>query len=90
MNDANMTKLLLVRSLFRLQNSDFQRHTGFSKGYVSGLFAGKVKASPQFWMKLNASLPKIIAEVGSDCCVFDVEAVQIPDEKVLNGLKKAG
>jgi len=72
-NAANMPKLKAVMALFRLQNSDLQRHTGFSKAYISGLVAGKVKGSSHFWMKLNSVLPKIINDIGSGCCVFEVE-----------------
>jgi hypothetical protein len=75
-NAANMPKLKAVMSLFRLQNSDLQRHTGFSKAYISGLVAGKVKGSPHFWMKLNSVLPKMINDIGSGCCVFEVQQVE--------------
>ena len=71
-NDVNIPKLKAVMALFRLQNSDLQRHTGFSKAYISGLVAGKVKGSPHFWMKLNSVLPKMINDIGSGCCVFSV------------------
>jgi len=73
---ANLPKLKAVMSLFRLQNTDLKRHTGFSKAYISGLVAGKVKGSSHFWMKLNSVLPKIINDIGSGCCVFEVEQVE--------------
>jgi hypothetical protein len=77
-DDASLGKLRLVMGLFRLRPCDLQR-TGYSKAYISGVLAGKVKASAQYWMKLNSVLPKIINEIGSACCVFEVEPVPMPE-----------
>ena len=65
-------------ALFRLRSSDLSR-TGFSKAYISGVLGGKVKASVNFWMKLNSVLPQIIIDLGSACCVFEVERVPVPE-----------
>lgn len=88
--DASLAKLRLVMALFRLRPCDLQA-TGFSKAYISGLLAGKVKASAQFWMKLNSVLPRIINDLGSACCVFEVEPVTVPELPDLpDVLRKAG
>ena len=88
-NDASLAKLRLVMALFRLRPCDLHA-TGFSKAYISGLLAGKVKASAQFWMKLNSVLPRIINDLGSACCVFDVEPVAAPEMPIpSDALRKA-
>lgn len=84
----NLMRLKLLMALLRLRACDIQK-AGFSKSYVSGVLSGSIKASPQFWMKLNAALPKIINEIGSACCVFEVEPVRLP-EQAAEGLLKAG
>jgi hypothetical protein len=71
-NGVNLERLRLVMLLFRLQNSDIQKHTGFSKAYISGVVSGKVRGSQQFWIKLNSVLPSIITAIGSGCCVFEI------------------
>ena len=71
-NGVNLGRLRLVMTLFRLQNSDIQKHTGFSKAYISGVVSGKVRGSQQFWIKLNSVLPSIITAIGSGCCVFEI------------------
>ena len=88
-DDASLVKLRLVMGLFRLRSSDLQR-TGFSKAYISGVLAGKVRASAQFWMKLNSVLPQIIIDLGSACCVFEVDRVPVPEvDEHVEVLRKA-
>ena len=83
-DDASLVKLRLVMGLFRLRSSDLQR-TGFS-----GVLAGKVRASAQFWMKLNSVLPQIIIDLGSACCVFEVDRVPVPEvDEHVEVLRKA-
>lgn len=87
--DASLAKLRLVMALFRLRPCDLHA-TGFSKAYISGVLAGKVRASAQFWMKLNSVLPRIINDLGSACCVFDVQPVGVPEMPDLpDALRKA-
>lgn len=76
--DASLAKLRLVMALFRLRSCDLHA-TGFSKAYISGVLTGKIKASAQFWMKLNSVLPRIINDLGSACCVFEIERTDVPD-----------
>ena len=88
-DDASLAKLRLVMALFRLRPCDLHA-TGFSKAYISGLLAGKVKASAQFWMKLNSVLPRIINDLGSACCVFDVQPVAVPEMMELPDVLRKG
>ena len=69
---TNTVRLRLVMGLFRLQQKDICRATGFSKSYVSQVLAdGGFPASERFWLRLNsACLNGLLRDGASN--VFDV------------------
>ena len=88
--DSNMTRLLAVMSLFRLRPVDLTA-TGYSKGYISKLLSGKIRAADEFYQRLNSRLIEMIASNGAGANVFDVKP--FPIEKIqplLSEIKQIG
>lgn len=87
--DPNIAKLRLAMALFRLRPVDVAKATGYSKTFLSLVMSGRMRASSEFFMRLNGgALLKLISESGAASSVFEVAPSRVEvDEATLNALK---
>ena len=75
----NVARLRLLMSLFRLEQADVVKASGYSKAFLSRLLNEEgFKASDRFWLAMNACLAGLIQSKAVQ--VFEVTPTSLPVE----------
>lgn len=76
----NVCRLEAIMALFRLDQADIVRATGYSRAYVSRcLNEPGFGTTDRFWTRLNSRLPDLLREGAGQ--VFEVGATTVPERR---------
>lgn len=73
---ANVRRLLAVKRLFGLQDSEIARAAGYSRPYVVRLLSNDLEGSPEFYRRLENTLGALVQSRSSQ--VFDHAGTPVP------------